>query len=108
MLTSDGALVMLCRRNGLAALLKCTVPHLSEHHCVAHREDLALTSSWKDNSLLKNIVILLSAVYALLSPSSVKTAALAELASINKVEVLTFRPIQEVRWLLRHFAVSDL
>ena len=85
MLTSDGALVMLCRRNGLAALLKCTVPHLSEHHCVAHREDLALTSSWKDNSLLKNIVILLSAVYALLSPSSVKTAALAELASINKV-----------------------
>ena len=53
MLTSSGASVMLGRWNGLAAVLKGTVPHLSEQHCVAHREDLALTTSWKDNSLLK-------------------------------------------------------
>jgi len=47
MLTSDGASVMLGRWNGLAAFLKRTVPHLSEQHCVAHREDLALTASWE-------------------------------------------------------------
>ena len=43
-LTSPGASVMLGRWNGLAALLKLIVPHLSEQHCVAHREDLALTA----------------------------------------------------------------
>ena len=106
MLTSDGAAVMLGRWNGLAALLKRTVPHLSEQHCVAHREDLALTALWKDNNLLKNIEVLLRTVYTLFSRSSVKTAALAELASVNEVDVLSFRPIQEVRWLSRHFAVS--
>jgi len=106
MLTSDGASVMLGRWNGLAALLKRTVPHLSEQHCVAHREDLALTVSWKDNSLLKNIEVILRAVYTLFSRSSVKTAALAELATVNEVDVLSFRPIQEVHWLSRHFAAS--
>ena len=65
MLTSDGAAVMLGRWNGLAALLKRTVPHLSEQHCVAHRKDFALTASWKDNNLLKNIEVLLRTVYTL-------------------------------------------
>ena len=106
MLTSDGASVMLGRRNGLAALLKRSVPHLSEQHCVAHREDLALSASWKDNSSLKKLDVLLRTVYTLFSRSSVETAALAELASVNEVDVLSFRPIQEVRWLSRHFAVS--
>ena len=99
MLTSNGAAVMQGRWNGLAALLKRTVLHLSEQHCVAHREDLALTASWKDNNLLKNIEVLLRTVYTLFSRPSVKTAALAELASVNEIDVLSFRPIQEVRWL---------
>jgi len=87
---------------------------LLETHCsssfrialVAHREDLALTASWKDNNLLKNVEVLLRTVYTLFSQSSVKTAALAELASVNEVDFLSFRPIQEVRWPLRHFAAS--
>ena len=45
-------------------------------------------------------------VYTLFSRSSAKTAALAELASVNEVDVVSFRPIHEVRWLSRHFAVS--
>ena len=40
--------------------------------------------------------------------SSDKTAALAELVSVNDVEVLSFRPLQEVQWLSRHFAVGTL
>ena len=106
MLTSDGASAMLGRWNGLAALLKRSVPHLSEQHCVAHRKELALSASWKDNSLSKKLDVLLRTVYTLFSRSSVKTAALAELASVNEVDVLSFRSIQEVRWLSRHFAVS--
>ena len=95
MLTSDGAFVMLSRWNGLVALLKRTVPHLSEQHCVAHREDLALTASRKDNNLLKNIEVLLGTVYTLFSRSSVKTAALAELASVNEVDVLSFHQFKK-------------
>ena len=92
-MTSDGATVMLGRWNGLAASLKRTVPHHSEQHCVVHREDLALTASWKDNSLLKNIKDLLRTVYILFSRSFIKKAALAELASVNEADVLSFRPI---------------
>ena len=73
MLTSNDALVMLVRWSGLAALLKRTAPPLSKQHCVAHREDQALTASWKDNSLLKNIEILLCTVYTLFSRSSVNS-----------------------------------
>jgi len=97
MLISDDASVILGRWNRLAALLKRTVPHLSEQHCVAHREDLALTALWKDNNFLKTIEVLLRTVYTLFSRSSVKTAALAEWASVNEVDVLSFGPIQEVR-----------
>ena len=42
MLTSDGAAVMLGKRNGVAKLLKNFVPHVIEQHCVAHREDLGM------------------------------------------------------------------
>ena len=90
MLTSDGASVMLGRWNGLAALLKRTVPQLSEQHCVAHREDMVLTASWKENNFLKTVEVLLLTVCTLFSQSSVKTAALAELASVNQVEVFLF------------------
>ena len=65
MLTCDGATVMLGPWNESAALSKHTVPHLSEQHCVARREDLA--ASWKDNSLLKNIEVFLRTVYTLFS-----------------------------------------
>lgn len=106
MITSDGASVMLGKRNGLVALMKRNVPHLSEQHCVAHREDLALTDSWKDNSLMKSIEVLLRTVYTLFSRSSVKTSELSELSNVHDVKVISFRPIHEVRWLSHHFAVS--
>jgi len=86
---------MLGRWNGLAALLRPAVPQLSEQHCVPHREDLALTASWNDNNILKNIEVLLRTVHSLFSRSSVKTAARTELASVNEIDVLSFRPIQE-------------
>ena len=47
MFTSDGASVMLGRHKGAAALLKRQVPHLTEQHCVAHREDLGIDDAWE-------------------------------------------------------------
>jgi hypothetical protein len=45
--TSDGASVMLGKRNGVAAVLKREIEHLSEQHCVTHREDLGIDDAWK-------------------------------------------------------------
>ena len=47
MFTSDGASVMLGRRNGVAALIRADVPYLTEQHCVAHREDLGIDDAWE-------------------------------------------------------------
>ena len=55
---------------------------------------------------MKNIEILSRTVYTLFCRSFVETAALAELASVNEVEVLSFRPIQRVRWLSHYSSVS--
>ena len=46
MFTSDGAAVMLGKRNGVAKLLQNSVPHLVEQHCVAHREYLGIDDAW--------------------------------------------------------------
>ena len=46
MFISDGAAVMLGKRNGVAKLLQNSIPHLVEQHCVAHREDLGMYDAW--------------------------------------------------------------
>lgn len=52
MLTSCGASVMLGKHKGVAVLLKCEIQHLTEQHCVAHREDLGIDDAWKDVPLM--------------------------------------------------------
>ena len=64
---------MLGRRNGVAALIRANVSHLTEQHCVAHREDLGINDAWGKVSLMKNIETLLRTVYTAFSRSSVKT-----------------------------------
>ncbi|ESO11974.1 hypothetical protein HELRODRAFT_158351 [Helobdella robusta] len=46
MFKSDGASVMLGKKNGVAALIRAEVPHLTEKHCIAHREDLGNEVRW--------------------------------------------------------------
>ena len=55
MFTSDGAAVMLGKRNGVAKLLQNSVPHLVEQHCVAHREDLGIDDAWSKDPLCKTL-----------------------------------------------------
>ncbi|CAM2115696.1 unnamed protein product [Caretta caretta] len=53
MFTSDGASVMLGKLNGVAAQLKCDIPHLVQQHCFAHQEDLAISDAWKEIKLIR-------------------------------------------------------
>ena len=50
MFTSDGASVMLGKVDGVAAL-KLEASHLIQQHCVAHRENLGLCDTWKENKI---------------------------------------------------------
>ncbi|KAL0161425.1 hypothetical protein M9458_045150, partial [Cirrhinus mrigala] len=106
MLTSDGASVMLGKHNGVAALLKRQIPHLTEQHCVAHREDLGIDDAWKDIPLMRDVETLLRTVYSTFSRSTVKRGKLEDLAKILDEDTLSFRPLNEERWLSRYQAVN--
>ncbi|XP_078518450.1 zinc finger protein 862-like [Lissotriton helveticus] len=108
MFTSDGASVMLGKNNGVATRLKQSIPHLVEQHCVAHREDLGVDDAWKRVPMIKEMETLLRTVYTVFSRSPARKSKLDEIASVTECEVVSFRPLNEVRWLSRHFAVGAL
>lgn len=64
-LTSDGASVMLGIPNGVAALLKWQISHLTEQHCVAYREDFSIDDAWKAVPLMRDVETLLRTVYSI-------------------------------------------
>lgn len=105
MMTSDGAAVMLGGYNGVAKILQRDIPYLSAQHCVAHREDLGIDDAWRGIPLMKTLETLLRTVYTMFSRSSVKKGKFQDLAAVMECDVLSFRPLNEVRWLSRHFAV---
>ena len=106
MFTSDGAPVMLGKVNGVAAQLKKEVPYLIEQHCVAHREDLGICDSWKEVKLMRDIETLLRTIFTIFCRSSVKKEKLQEIARVSEMESVSFKSLNEVRWLSRHFAVQ--
>ncbi|KAL1270815.1 hypothetical protein QQF64_029831 [Cirrhinus molitorella] len=97
---------MLGMHNGVAALLKWQIPHLTEQHCVAHREGLGIDDAWKDVTLMRDVETLLRMVYSTFFRSTVKRGKLEDLAKIVDEDTLSFRPLNEVRWLLRDQAVN--
>lgn len=99
---------MLGKHNGVSAQLRREIPHLLEQHCVAHREDLGIDDAWKHVSLMKDIETLLRTVYTRFSRSTVKRAEFIELANVTESDVVAFRPLNEVRWLSRYFAVNAI
>ena len=108
MFTSDGAAVMLGKRNGVAKLLKNFVPHIIEQHCVAHREDLGIDDAWSKVSLMQDIETLVRTVYTMFSRSSVKKQELQAIAQASGHSLITFKAIHDVRRLSRHFAIQAL
>ena len=108
MFTSDGAAVMLDKRNSVAKLLKNFVPHVIEQHCVAHREDLEIDDTWSKVSLMQDIETLVRTVYTMLRRSSVKKQGLQTIAQASGHNLISFKAIHDVRWLSRHFAIQAL
>ena len=108
MFTSDGAAVMLGKRNGVAKLLQNFIPHITEQHCVAHREDLGIDDAWSKVSLMQDIETLVKTVYTMFSRSSVKKQGLQAIAQACGHKLISFKAIHDIRWLSRHFAIQAL
>ncbi|XP_049575131.1 zinc finger protein 862-like [Syngnathus scovelli] len=106
MIASDGASVMLGKHNGVVALLKRQIPHLTEQHCVAHREDLGIDDAWKNLPIMRDVETFLRTVYSTFSRSTVKRGKMEDLAKILDEDTLSLRPLNEVRWLSRHQTVN--
>lgn len=74
---------------------------------MAHREDLGIDDVWKDVPLMRDVdVVLLRTVYSTFSGSTVKRGKMEDLAKILDEDTLSFWPLSEVRWLLRHQTVN--
>ncbi|XP_069794897.1 uncharacterized protein [Narcine bancroftii] len=108
MVTSDGASVMLGRVDGVAARLKQDIPHLVQQHCVAHLEDLGIGDAWKEFKLIRDVETLMRIIYTVFSRSTVKKCKFKEIAEASENEAIAFRPLNEVRWLSRHFALQAI
>ena len=108
MFTSDGAAVMLGKRNGVAKLLKNFVPHVIEQQCVAHREDLEIDDASSKVSLTQDIETLVRTVYTMFRRSSVKKQGLQAIAQASGHNLISFKAIHDVRWQSRHFAIQAL
>ncbi len=49
---TDGAQVMISQKNGLVGKLKTDLPHLFNLHCIAHRLNLAVSDTFKEDLFL--------------------------------------------------------
>ena len=108
MFTTDGASVMLGKRNGVAAKLKENVPHLVQQHCVAHRENLCISDAWKEVKATREIETVVRTVYTLFSRSATKKSKFKEIIEASQNKSIAFKAINEVRWLSRHFAIKAI
>ena len=90
MFTSDGAAVMLGRRNGVAVKLKERIPHLVQQHCVAHREDLGIADTWKEVKLLQDIKTLMRTIYSMFSRSTTNRCKFQDIATACENEAIGF------------------
>lgn len=68
---------------------------------------MVIDDAWKNVPLMRDVETLRT-VYSTFSQSTVKRGKMEDLAKILDENTLSFRPLNEVRWLSRHQAVNAI
>ena len=105
---SDGAAVMVGRKNGVSALMKKANPHCVSVHCMAHRLNLATSQASKDLPFLKEVEKMLGDLYRHFGGSKSGNRK-CELEHIQKVlgdPIIKVKECYEIRWLAFYDAVK--
>lgn len=107
MFTSDGAAVMLGCNNGVFVKLRgMSVPHLIEHHCVAHKEALAAGTAYQSIAYFVELENVIKAIYSHFSHLSVKIANLKSLFGVLQQKYIKLKKIHDICWLSRQEAIE--
>lgn len=103
---SDGASIMIGKRNGVAAKLKDKVPWLVNSHCVAHRLALACSQAADEVPYMKKFKAILAQLYRFYEHSSVRTAGLKDIQNVLSAPDLHLKRASDTRWLSHDLAVT--
>lgn len=96
---SDGASVLLGKKNGVAVQLKRKYTDLFTLHCMNHRLELAVTDSAKEISGVKNFTTFLGAVYTVYSMSPKNVYELNDICKELGMMMRTIGKVFDVRWV---------
>ena len=102
-LATDGASVMLGKRSGVYAKLKCLFPNLIGWHCLNHRLELSVSDAVDACAGLNNFKIFIGKLYSLYSASPKNRRALQVSANDLDVQLLKIGKILDVRWVASSF-----
>ena len=110
-LASDGASVMVGRKNGVGACLREKyTPHLIQVHCVAHCLALAAANACKAVPFFDEFQRTIKSVYYFYSSSAVRYNSLRELQQVlddnPSLRTITLKEPASFRWLSLHQAVK--
>ena len=96
---SDGAPVMIGRREGVAAKLKVHIPHLVSIHCAAHRLALATSHASEKVPYIKRYSKLLESIYHFYQKSTTRQVRLHQMQQVFGDPNLKLKEPKHVRWL---------
>ena len=105
-LGTDGAAVMVGRKNGLGVKLKTLNDKLIQVHCVAHRLNLAASQASKGIKYMEDYRQYISTLYRFFSDSQVRYDKLRDLQTLLHGHVKQVPEGTSVRWLSVESAVK--
>ncbi|KAK6181002.1 hypothetical protein SNE40_008951 [Patella caerulea] len=105
-ISTDGAIVMTGKKNGLVAKLREYSPGLIGIHCAAHRCALAASQAATSIPVLKEYSRTVSSVFAYFSNSALRTNRLRYIQEAMDIPQLKYAEVHAVRWLSLDRAVQ--
>lgn len=98
-----GAAVLTGRVGGLVTKLKQDFPKVQSIHCLAHRLELAVKDSLKEEAGCNQFEFFISKLYALYNQSSKNARYIQEAATGLNMQILKIGQIFTIRWVASSF-----